>query len=158
MLVRIDCGVMKLMSLTQEYIHIAEDDEEVEAWQEEEEEEEDMDRPMVDMQLEDQDQDQEDVAFCAPCGPSDPAGQAAALHALLEEHGDDSSLFPPLDGTSFYTNICLMNHACSPNVLVEYVSLPEGAGAGVGGLFEGAVEEFRGNLRKGLCAQVLHHL
>lgn len=126
----------------------------MEAWQEEEEEEEDMDRPLVDMDEEekDQGQEQEGMVFCPPCGPTDPVAQAAALHALLEEYSDDTSLFPPLDGTSFYTNICLMNHACAPNVLVEYVSVP-GDGK-VGGLFEGSVQEYRGNLRKGLCAQV----
>jgi hypothetical protein len=139
-------------------MRITEDgEEEMEGWQEEEEQqqEEDMDRPMVDM---DQDQEEEEgggegMVFCPPCLTT-PAAQAAALHELLEEYSDDSSVFPPLDGTSFYTNICLMNHACAPNVLVEYVSIPGEREGRAGGVFEGSVQECRGALRRGLCAQV----
>ena len=43
------------------------------------------------------------------------------LHALLNEHGLDK-VFPPLDGTAFYTNICKINHSCVPNVIVTYTT------------------------------------
>ena len=43
------------------------------------------------------------------------------LHALLNEHGLDK-VFPPLDGTAFYTNICKINHSCVPNVIVTYAT------------------------------------
>ena len=108
--------------------------------------EENINRPVVDMS--------DDGGEGVTCGSLsyEPAAQLTSLHSLIEEYSDDHSLFPPLDGTSFYTTICLMNHSCTPNVLVEYVSLP-GDGR-VGGLFESSVQEHRGSLRKGLCAQV----
>ena len=46
------------------------------------------------------------------------------LHALINEYGLDT-IFPPLDGTAFYTTICKINHSCDPNVLVTYSSTPE---------------------------------
>jgi hypothetical protein len=50
----------------------------------------------------------------------------------LGQHGD-SNIFPPLDGSAFYLNICRINHSCEPNVRVEYVN--KGAySAGGGGL------------------------
>lgn len=33
---------------------------------------------------------------------------------------DIDSIFPPLDGTSFYLNICKINHNCNPSVKVCY--------------------------------------
>lgn len=45
------------------------------------------------------------------------------LHVLIREHGADT-IFPPLDGTSFYQGICKINHSCVPNVLVTYQSSP----------------------------------
>ena len=43
------------------------------------------------------------------------------LHTLLNEHGLDK-VFPPLDGTAFYANICKINHSCVPNVIVTYTT------------------------------------
>jgi hypothetical protein len=115
------------------------DDENMEAWEEgkeeeEEEEEEDMDRPLVDDMDQEEEQNDASLVFCAPC-LTDGAAQLSALRDIVDEYADDPSLFPPLDGTSFYTNICLVNHSCSPNVLVEYVTVP--GDGNVGGLFDG---------------------
>lgn len=38
--------------------------------------------------------------------------------------GEDR-IFPPLDGTGFYSTICHMNHSCDPNVIVKYNAIPE---------------------------------
>ena len=43
---------------------------------------------------------------------------------LVEELGEDS-LFPPLDGTSFYELTCKINHSCDPNVIVTYATSNE---------------------------------
>ena len=48
----------------------------------------------------------------------------AALRGMIAEHGLDT-LYPPLDGTAFYSTICRINHSCDPNVRVTYVSHPE---------------------------------
>lgn len=45
------------------------------------------------------------------------------LKAFLAGQSLDS-VFPPLDGTSFYTSICKMNHSCLPNVRIVYVIDP----------------------------------
>lgn len=42
-----------------------------------------------------------------------------SLQEIISSTGEDN-LFPPLDGTSFYTTICRINHSCVPNVLVRY--------------------------------------
>jgi hypothetical protein len=42
-----------------------------------------------------------------------------ALQDLIQIHGEEN-LYPPLDGTSFYTTICRINHSCVPNVMVRY--------------------------------------
>ena len=49
------------------------------------------------------------------------------LQELIEEEGGYDHLFPPVDGTAFYSLICKINHSCDPNVLVKYNS-PEYAG------------------------------
>ena len=49
-----------------------------------------------------------------------PAGELVGrIEAVIEEYGEQA-LFPPLDGTSFYTRICKINHSCEPNVRVQY--------------------------------------
>ena len=53
------------------------------------------------------------------------------LFKTLGQHGD-SNIFPPLDGSAFYLNICRINHSCEPNVRVEYVD--KGASSAGGGL------------------------
>ena len=45
------------------------------------------------------------------------------LLTLLGEHGSEA-IFPPLDGTAFYTKICKINHSCEPNCIVRYSSDP----------------------------------
>lgn len=90
--------------------------------------------------------------FCQPCEVASPNSPLDRLHAVMMEH-DEDTLFPPLDGTSFYTAISLMNHSCEPNMLVEYTTLA-GNNSSVGGPFEDMLTEFRGSIRKGLCAQV----
>ena len=42
------------------------------------------------------------------------------IEALIEEYSAES-MFPPLDGTSFYKTVCKINHSCEPNVRVQYV-------------------------------------
>mmetsp|Transcript_16855 Transcript_16855/g.25350 ORF Transcript_16855/g.25350 Transcript_16855/m.25350 type:complete len:468 (-) Transcript_16855:7-1410(-) len=48
----------------------------------------------------------------------------STLRSLVEEVGVEC-MFPPLDGTAFYTTICKINHSCVPNVLVQYTSHAE---------------------------------
>ena len=44
-----------------------------------------------------------------------------AIQAIIKREGLDV-LFPPLDGTAFYFNICKINHSCSPNMYVRYAT------------------------------------
>ena len=44
---------------------------------------------------------------------------AAELQELLDTYGEEV-LFPPLDGTAFYSLVCRINHSCDPNVMVRY--------------------------------------
>lgn len=46
-----------------------------------------------------------------------------SLKEIISSTGEEN-LYPPLDGTSFYTTICRINHSCVPNVLVKYISHP----------------------------------
>jgi hypothetical protein len=49
--------------------------------------------------------------------PEAPKGQRSA------EVGDDyDAIFPPLDGTAMFANICKMNHSCAPNVILLFRS------------------------------------
>jgi hypothetical protein len=41
------------------------------------------------------------------------------LREILRNDGEDN-IFPPLDGTAFYSTICKINHSCEPNVIVRY--------------------------------------
>lgn len=41
------------------------------------------------------------------------------LQTIIDRDGIDR-LFPPLDGTAFYSLICRINHSCDPNVIVKY--------------------------------------
>ena len=50
-------------------------------------------------------------------------GVRSRVFRLLEEE-DREKLFPPLDGTAFYSMICKINHSCDPNVFVKYVCHP----------------------------------
>ncbi len=46
------------------------------------------------------------------------------LLTILEElvnATDYERIFPPLDGTAFYSYICKINHSCDPNVRVNYI-------------------------------------
>jgi hypothetical protein len=45
------------------------------------------------------------------------------LYEVLSNSGLDS-IFPPLDGTAFYSKICKINHSCEPNVVVKYPPAP----------------------------------
>ena len=47
------------------------------------------------------------------------AEKLTELFRMLRDAGDEH-IFPPLDGTAFYTNICKINHSCDPNVYVKY--------------------------------------
>jgi hypothetical protein len=42
-----------------------------------------------------------------------------SLRTLIQSNGPDN-IFPPLDGTAFYTKICRINHSCEPNCIVKY--------------------------------------
>lgn len=42
-----------------------------------------------------------------------------SLKELIDMHGIDT-LYPPIDGTAFYSVICRINHSCEPNVQVLY--------------------------------------
>lgn len=44
----------------------------------------------------------------------------STLLQFIEESGGMDRVFPPLDGTAFYVNICKINHSCEPNVFVRY--------------------------------------
>jgi hypothetical protein len=48
----------------------------------------------------------------------------AALREMIEEYGVET-LYPPLDGTAFYSVICRINHSCDPNVRVTYINCPQ---------------------------------
>jgi len=50
-------------------------------------------------------------------------GNLQRLYEILNSSGLDS-IFPPLDGTAFYSKICKINHSCEPNVLVKYPPAP----------------------------------
>jgi hypothetical protein len=45
------------------------------------------------------------------------------LEEIISTTGEEN-LYPPLDGTSFYTTICRINHSCVPNVMVRYSLVP----------------------------------
>lgn len=48
------------------------------------------------------------------------------LYAVLSREGIDA-VFPPLDGTAFYSLVCKINHSCEPNVRVCYPQAEPGA-------------------------------
>ena len=54
----------------------------------------------------------------------DPVRAAQRLKYLIEAQEADR-LYPPLDGTAFYSTICKINHSCVPNVMVKYTSTLE---------------------------------
>jgi hypothetical protein len=53
-------------------------------------------------------------------------GGKEQLLELIESSGGMDRIFPPLDGTAFYSTICHINHSCDPNVIVRYKSTAEG--------------------------------
>lgn len=57
-------------------------------------------------------------------GEAGQEGGRNELFGILDEVGADT-VYPPLDGTAFYTTICRINHSCNPNVMVKYVCTPE---------------------------------
>jgi hypothetical protein len=57
-------------------------------------------------------------------GEQEQEEQEGELKAMLEEVGADT-VYPPLDGTAFYTTICRINHSCNPNVMVKYTCIRE---------------------------------
>ncbi|KAJ1402759.1 hypothetical protein B484DRAFT_230639 [Ochromonadaceae sp. CCMP2298] len=48
-----------------------------------------------------------------------------SLREMIDDNGLET-LYPPLDGTAFYSLICRINHSCDPNVRVVYDSLSSG--------------------------------
>ena len=55
---------------------------------------------------------------------SDSADDRSRLLNLIDDVGE-YAVYPPLDGTAFYTTICKINHSCIPNVMVRYASHPQ---------------------------------
>jgi len=106
----------------------------IECEDDEEFEDVDEDKAEADMELDESETQQEVVVT--------PSGDIYydQLRSLIGEHGADT-IFPPLDGTSFYRGICKINHSCIPNVLVTYQSSP--LQPGVMGLTSGLVAAVR---------------
>lgn len=78
---------------------------------------------------EDEEEEEDDNINQKPAELSDinmPSAKLQSLKEIISSTGEDN-LFPPLDGTSFYTTICRINHSCVPNVMVRYTVDP-GAG------------------------------
>ena len=48
------------------------------------------------------------------------------LFSYIEDQGGIDRVFPPLDGTAFYSLICKINHSCDPNVIAKYVMTTTG--------------------------------
>jgi hypothetical protein len=44
----------------------------------------------------------------------------SSCHSSLYESSPFDDLFPPVDGTALFSTACKMNHACEPNVFVQY--------------------------------------
>jgi len=77
----------------------------------------------------DRDMDTADAA--AAMWNPDKAGddeQLQRLYAVLGREGLEG-VFPPLDGTAFYSLVCKINHSCEPNVLVRYPAAEPGEAA-----------------------------
>lgn len=55
---------------------------------------------------------------------ADADPNVAAIREAVEQYGLET-LFPPLDGTAFYSTICHINHSCDPNVRVTYTNCPQ---------------------------------
>jgi hypothetical protein len=51
---------------------------------------------------------------------SEPADDLIELTELIDDAGGTDQVFPPLDGTAFYSLVCKINHSCRPNVMVRY--------------------------------------
>ena len=66
----------------------------------------------------DDDDDDDQITSCTdvPIGDPDMSG---SLKELVEFHGLEV-LYPPVDGTAFFSTICRINHSCDPNVRVVY--------------------------------------
>jgi hypothetical protein len=72
--------------------------------------------------------------------PSTAEERLAKLKQVVENEGLEN-VFPPLDGTAFYTLICQINHSCNPNVLVKYAVTERGLVAQLHALRDIAPEE-----------------
>lgn len=71
-----------------------------------------------DLDDDDDDDDDDQITLCVdvPIGVPDMLG---SLKELVEFHGLEV-LYPPVDGTAFFSTICRINHSCDPNVRVIY--------------------------------------
>jgi hypothetical protein len=84
---------------------------------EEEEEEEEGEDDEIDIPMEEDEGDTN--------GKAVDDDDLASLREMIDDNGLET-LYPPLDGTAFYSLICRINHSCDPNVRVVYDSLPSG--------------------------------
>eukprot|EP01034_Spumella_vulgaris_P021362 gene21361-27392_t len=82
------------------------------------EEQEDDEEEEEESEGEDEDEE-EDTEAGAEKEPSTPEERLTRLQQVVETEGLEN-IFPPLDGTAFYSLICQINHSCDPNVLVKY--------------------------------------
>ena len=60
----------------------------------------------------------EQITPCVDGSIGDP-DMSGSLKELVEFHGLEV-LYPPVDGTAFFSTICRINHSCDPNVRVVY--------------------------------------
>ena len=90
---------------------------------EEEDEQEQKDEEYDEDEDEDDDEDEE-VGTESTLEKSVSERDKRLVYRTIKRIGHDC-IFPPLDGTAFYSLICKINHSCNPNVYVKYASLPE---------------------------------
>jgi hypothetical protein len=77
-----------------------------------------------DSDTEDQDMVDDSAEAGETVAVNDADPNVAAIREAVEEYSLDT-LFPPLDGTAFYSIICHINHSCEPNVRVTYINCPQ---------------------------------
>lgn len=90
--------------------------------------------------VEDEDSEEEEEK-----GEIVPRSDFEKLQDIIQQEGSET-LFPPFDGTAFYSKICKMNHSCDPNVIIKYttatVPVSQTSGEGV-------------TVRRGITAEVV---